>query len=134
MMLAASREAIMSAGIAPADTDAVFLGHFNAWLFDTSGTTMRPNGLMQTQHSLMSMTLRDFADVDPDEILALARMLRGDSIMPGSWRNPEASGEAPQGCRLLTGDVGQPDAVGFVALKTRPSSTSCACVQRIACF
>ena len=48
------------------------------------------------------------------EILA-----RGDSVMPGYWRRPEASAETRRGGWLHTGDMGVLDADGFLTLKDR---------------
>jgi long-chain acyl-CoA synthetase len=47
-------------------------------------------------------------------------VVRGDSVMAGYWRNPEASAEAP--CAngwLWTGDMGTLDADGYLTLKDR---------------
>jgi long-chain acyl-CoA synthetase len=46
-------------------------------------------------------------------------LVRGDSVMPGYWGNPEASGQALQQGWLFTGDVGELDADGFLYLKDR---------------
>ena len=46
-------------------------------------------------------------------------LVRGDSVMPGYWRNPEASREALRDGWLHTGDVGQLDADSFLTLKDR---------------
>ena len=48
------------------------------------------------------------------EILA-----RGDSVMKGYWRNPEASASTLRGGWLHTGDMGTFDAHGFLTLKDR---------------
>jgi long-chain acyl-CoA synthetase len=44
---------------------------------------------------------------------------RGDVVMPGYWRNPQASAEALRGGWLHTGDVGAFDADGYLTLKDR---------------
>ncbi len=69
-------------------------------------------------------TVVDVRVVDPEdrdvpagavgEILA-----RGDSVMTGYWRNPEASAETLRGGWLHTGDMGAFDEHGFLTLKDR---------------
>lgn len=46
-------------------------------------------------------------------------LIRGDSVMAGYWRNPQATALALQGGWLLTGDMGSLDADGFLTLKDR---------------
>lgn len=46
-------------------------------------------------------------------------LVRGDSVMRGYWRNPEASAAALRAGWLWTGDVGTLDADGFLTLKDR---------------
>ena len=46
-------------------------------------------------------------------------IVHGDSVMPGYWRNPEASAEALRNGWLHTGDMGVMDADGFLTLKDR---------------
>jgi len=46
-------------------------------------------------------------------------LVRGDSVMSGYWRNPDASAETLRGGWLHTGDVGSFDADGFLTLKDR---------------
>jgi len=46
-------------------------------------------------------------------------VVRGDSVMPGYWGNPEASAQALQQGWLFTGDIGQLDADGFLYLMDR---------------
>jgi long-chain acyl-CoA synthetase len=46
-------------------------------------------------------------------------VVRGDSVMAGYWRNPEATAAAIRDGWLFTGDVGCLDADGFLTLKDR---------------
>ncbi|MEK7344296.1 MAG: AMP-binding protein [Pseudomonadota bacterium] len=46
-------------------------------------------------------------------------LIRGDSVMAGYWRNPEATASAIQNGWLFTGDMGCLDADGFLTLKDR---------------
>jgi long-chain acyl-CoA synthetase len=50
----------------------------------------------------------------PGEVL-----VRGDSVMAGYWRNPEASANALRSGWLRTGDIGMLDADGFLTLLDR---------------
>jgi long-chain acyl-CoA synthetase len=46
-------------------------------------------------------------------------LVRGDTVMAGYWRNPEASAAALRGGWLYTGDIGSLDGEGFLTLKDR---------------
>src|SRR4029077_3967484 len=46
-------------------------------------------------------------------------LCRGDVVMPGYWRNPEATAQTLCGGWLHTGDVGVFDADGYLTLKDR---------------
>ncbi len=46
-------------------------------------------------------------------------LVRGDTVMAGYWRNPEASATALRDGWLWTGDLGAMDADGFLTLKDR---------------
>jgi long-chain acyl-CoA synthetase len=46
-------------------------------------------------------------------------VVRGDTVMPGYWNNPEATAAALRDGWLLTGDMGSLDEDGFLTLKDR---------------
>jgi len=46
-------------------------------------------------------------------------VVRGDLVMPGYWRNPEATAKTIRQGWLWTGDMGEMDADGYVTLKDR---------------
>lgn len=46
-------------------------------------------------------------------------LVRGDTVMAGYWRNPQATAAALQDGWLVTGDMGSLDADGFLTLKDR---------------
>jgi long-chain acyl-CoA synthetase len=46
-------------------------------------------------------------------------LCRGDVVMPGYWRNPEASAATLKGGWLHTGDIGALDGEGYLTLKDR---------------
>ena len=46
-------------------------------------------------------------------------LIKGDSVMAGYWRNPEATAAAIRAGWLFTGDMGSLDAHGFLTLKDR---------------
>ncbi len=56
-------------------------------------------------------------DVDAGEIGEV--IVRGDVVMSGYWRDPEASAEALRGGWLHTGDMGAFDGDGYLTLKDR---------------
>jgi long-chain acyl-CoA synthetase len=57
---------------------------------------------------------RTLPEGEPGEVL-----VRGDAVMRGYWRDPDASAAALRGGWLHTGDVGTFDADGFLTLKDR---------------
>jgi len=46
-------------------------------------------------------------------------MVRGDSVMPGYWKNPRASAETLVQGWLMTGDMGFADADGYITMQDR---------------
>ena len=57
---------------------------------------------------------REMPAGEPGEVLC-----RGDVVMPGYWRNPEASAATLKGGWLHTGDIGALDGEGYLTLKDR---------------
>lgn len=51
-------------------------------------------------------------------------VVRGDPVMRGYWRNPEATAAALQGGWLHTGDIGSLDEAGYLALQGRSKDRS----------
>ncbi|HET9652118.1 MAG TPA: AMP-binding protein, partial [Usitatibacter sp.] len=69
--------------------------------------------------AVVEVAIRDAhgLDVDPGEIGEIC--VRGDVVMSGYWRDPEATARALREGWLWTGDLGAMDADGFVTLKDR---------------
>jgi long-chain acyl-CoA synthetase len=62
------------------------------------------------------------ADIDGLEVSAGQTgevLVRGDSVMAGYWRNPEATAATIRDGWLWTGDMGSQDEDGFITLKDR---------------
>jgi long-chain acyl-CoA synthetase len=62
------------------------------------------------------------ADIDGREVSAGQTgevLVRGDSVMAGYWRNPEATAATIRDGWLWTGDMGSQDEDGFITLKDR---------------
>ncbi|HEX6113681.1 MAG TPA: AMP-binding protein [Geminicoccaceae bacterium] len=72
-----------------------------------------------TEQLVVEVMVADQADRplppgEPGEVLA-----RGDSVMRGYWRNPDATAATLRGGWLHTGDVGSMDQDGFLTLRDR---------------
>lgn len=59
----------------------------------------------------------DGADLPPGEVGEV--LVRGDTVMAGYWRNPDATAAAVRDGWLWTGDMGTLDGHGFLTLKDR---------------
>jgi long-chain acyl-CoA synthetase len=70
-------------------------------------------------HTVVEVAVADADDrlLPPGELGEV--LVRGDSVMSGYWRDPEASAQTLRGGWLHTGDVGVFDADGFLTLKDR---------------
>ncbi|OBH55154.1 AMP-dependent synthetase [Mycobacterium mantenii] len=60
------------------------------------------------------------ADGDPASVSEIGEIVcRGDAVMSGYWRNPDATSATLKGGWLYTGDMGSFDARGFLTLRDR---------------
>lgn len=71
------------------------------------------------RQSLVEVRVADSEDrtLPPGEVGEV--LVRGDAVMAGYWKNPEATAETLRGGWLHTGDMGSMDADGFLTLKDR---------------
>jgi len=76
-------------------------------------------GTIGIANSVVECTVADDAGrvLAPGEIGEV--VIRGDSVIQGYWKNPEATAKALKHGWLYTGDVGSIDEKGFVTLKDR---------------
>jgi long-chain acyl-CoA synthetase len=72
-----------------------------------------------TPHSVVEVTIRDASGKVLPEGEIGEVCVRGDVVMAGYWRNPEATAAAVRSNWLWTGDMGVMDADGFLTLKDR---------------
>jgi long-chain acyl-CoA synthetase len=85
--------------------------HHPRWL-DRLGSAGRPYACLEVM--VADAEDRALAVGETGEILC-----RGDVVMPGYWRNPDATAQTLRGGWLHTGDVGVFDADGYLTLKDR---------------
>jgi len=79
---------------------------------DRLGSAGIPQSVVQVR--IADAEDRVLPDGETGEILA-----RGDCVMAGYWRNPEATAKTLRGGWLHTGDVGSFDADGYLTLRDR---------------
>jgi long-chain acyl-CoA synthetase len=80
------------------------------------GTRMASVGVAQTP---VQLRVSDELGVDLPVGEIGEVLIKGDSVMAGYWRNPDATAAAIRDGWLFTGDVGCLDADGFLTLKDR---------------
>ena len=68
-------------------------------------------------HACVEVRVADAEDRDVATGALGEVLVRGETVMAGYWRNPEASAQALRGGWLHTGDVGSLDADGFLTLR-----------------
>lgn len=68
-------------------------------------------------HVDVRVVTEDGADAGPDEVGEL--LIRGPHVIPGYWRNPDASAQALRGGWLHTGDLVRRDAEGYTYIVDR---------------
>jgi long-chain acyl-CoA synthetase len=74
-------------------------------------------GVPRTDVEVRVVGEEDDRDLPPGEIGEV--VVRGDVVMAGYWKQPEATAEALRGGWLHTGDVGSFDADGYLTLRDR---------------
>ncbi|MGE0805428.1 MAG: class I adenylate-forming enzyme family protein [Burkholderiaceae bacterium] len=76
-------------------------------------------GSVGVAQSNIELRIADDADAPLPDGEVGEILVRGDTVMAGYWRNPEASAQTLRSGWLHTGDVGALDADGFLYLKDR---------------
>jgi long-chain acyl-CoA synthetase len=76
-------------------------------------------GSAGTANSVVAVRVADKGDHDLPIGEAGEVLVRGDTVMAGYWRNPEATQAALRGGWLHTGDIGAFDPDGYLTLKDR---------------
>ncbi|SMX30317.1 Long-chain-fatty-acid--CoA ligase [Pelagimonas phthalicica] len=76
-------------------------------------------GSVGRAQSAVELRIADEAGHDLPAGMVGEIMVRGDTVMPGYWQNPEATAKTLRDGWLWTGDMGMMDAEGFVTLKDR---------------
>lgn len=92
----------------------------HAFVSDRSHPNWRDRlGSVGRAQSAVELRIADEAGHDLPAGVVGEILVRGDTVMPGYWQNPEATAKTLRDGWLWTGDMGMMDAEGFVTLKDR---------------